>query len=479
MRPALPASLLSALSGFVAARLGVYFPEERLADLERGVEAAARELGLPDVESFARWLLKGTLTRNDIEVLASHLTVGETYFFREKEGLEVFERQIVPELLRSRANGERHLRIWSAGCSTGEEPYSIAMILDRLLGNAEGWAITILATDINPRSLRKAAVGVYGEWSFRGTPAWIRERHFKKTKDGRFELHSHIRNKVTFSYLNLADDVYPLRPNHTNAMDVIFCRNVLMYFSTERTSEVVQRFYRSLLDGGWLLVSPTETSIALFAPFSAVHYPGVVLYRKTAEDEPLRTVIGHAAPALTEPDLFSFPTPLPPLEPEIVEPPQQPHIGEAPAPVQEDGHALAAHARRCANAGRLDDAIGWCERAVAADKMNPAHHYLLATIRQEQGQIEAAAQSLMRALYLDPAFVLAHFGLGNMELSLGQHGKAERHFANALATLRTYAHDELLPESEGLTAGRLAEIITSVLASLPDRDGAGVRSKST
>jgi chemotaxis protein methyltransferase CheR len=109
----------------------------------------------------------------------------------------------------------------------------------------------------------------------------------------------------------------------------------------------------------------------------------------------------------------------------------------------------------------------WCERAIAADKMNPAHHYLLATIRQEQGQTEAAAQSLTRALYLDPAYVLAHIGLANIELSLGRHRDARRHFANALATLRAHPHHQVLPESEGLTAGRLEEIITSVLASLP------------
>ncbi len=483
MRRSLSDSLLSGLSGFVAARLGLHFPEERWADLERGIAAAAREFGLPGAESCVHWLLSASLTRNHFEVLASHLTVGETYFFREKESLEALGQRIVPQLLRSRHDGERHLRIWSAGCCTGEEPYSIAMLLDGLIADDTGWKVTILATDINPQFLRKAAEGVYGEWSFRGTPAWIRERYFKKRKDGRFELHSQIRSRVTYSYLNLADDVYPSLVNNTNAMDVIFCRNVLMYFAANRAREVVQKLYRSLVSGGWLVVSAVETSSTLFSSFSAIQLPEVVLYRKIVGAERGSVVMGHQAPVFaTQPDTLPFQAPLQRPEPAIAEPqrfapqggaPQQlgveamPGIREGPAPNHEDGHALMANARRYANEGRLADAVEWCEKAIAADKMNPAHHYLLATVQQEQGQTEAAAQSLMRALYLDPNFVLAHFGLANIELARGRRSAARRDFANALATLRAHAHDEILPESEGLTAGRLAEIITSVLASLP------------
>jgi len=493
MRRSLSPSLLSGLSDLVAACLGLHFPEERWADLERGVASAARELDHPDAEKFARWLLSAPLTRAHIEVLASHLTVGETYFFREKDSLDVLEQQIVPELLRSRPDGERHLRIWSAGCCTGEEPYSIAMLLDRLIADAKAWNVTILATDINPKFLRKAAEGVYGQWSFRSTPAWIRARYFKQRKDGRFELHPQIRSRVTFSYLNLADDAYPSLLNNTNAMDLIFCRNVLMYFTAERAKEVSRNLYRSLVDGGWLVVSPTETSNILFSSFSAVQFPGVMLYRKIAGAERGLSSWGHQAPVFdTQPDTQPFQAPLQPAEPVLAEPLRfalssraqeqagvavASGIGEGLAPKQEDGHALSANARRCANEGRLADAIEWCERAIATDKMNPAHHYLLATVRQEQGQTAAAAQSLMRTLYLDPDFVLAHFGLANMELSLGRRREAKRHFANALTILRAHAHDEILPESEGLTAGRLAEIITSVLASLPRTgDAPNVRS---
>src|SRR3989338_7192396 len=194
----LPDSMLAPLSDFLASQVGLHFPKERWRDLERGIAAAAGEAGYAEVEAYLQWLLSAPLTRTQIEGLASHLTVGETYFFREKRSLDILEQQILPELLRARAQTERHLRIWSAGCCSGEEPYSIAMLLDRLIPDFEKCNVTILATDINPRFLRKAAQGLYGEWSFRDTPAWIRERYFSRRQDGRYEIQPRIRRMVSF-----------------------------------------------------------------------------------------------------------------------------------------------------------------------------------------------------------------------------------------------------------------------------------------
>ncbi len=496
MRCTLPDALLSGLSDFVAARIGLHFPQERWRDLERGLIAATPELGQPDAESCARWLLAATLTQSHIETLASHLTIGETYFFRENRNFEILETQIVPELLRARHDGERHLRIWSAGCCTGEEPYSIAMLLDRLIPDQTAWKITILATDINPRFLRKAAEGVYGEWSFRGTPDWIRARYFKRRKDGRFELSAHIRRKVTFSYLNLADDIYPSLLNNTNAMDVIFCRNVLMYFTAQRAKKVARNFHRSLVEGGWLIVNAAETSATLFPLFTPVNFPGVTLYHKAPDNTAGVAATDYQSSAL-QPASYQFYSEgetrrrrandedstfstarsergsqhrvTDEMELELFPPGQTTKMSTSDMRTQEqnDCEALSSSARDCANQGRLVEAIEWCGKAIAADKMNPARHYLLAAIQQEQGQADAAAQSLNRALYLDSGFVLAHFALGNLRLSQGKRREAERHFTNTLAALRTHPHDEILPESEGLTAGRLVAIVTSVLASLP------------
>ena len=467
MQPALSHPLLSRLSELLATQMGLYYPEKRWGDLERGITAAAPALGLGNTETCIHQLLSASLTRRQIEILACHLTVGETYFFREKKSFSVLEERIFPELMRACARANRQLRVWSAGCCTGEEPYSIAMLLDRLIGHSLEWNATILATDINPRFLQKAAEGLYSEWSFRDTPAWVRERYFKRRRNGQFEISPHIRKRVTFSYLNLAEDAYPSLTNGTNAMDMIFCRNVLMYFSPEWIKKIGQNFHRSLINGGWLIVSPVEISNNLFPKFTATPFPGAVLYHKTGGTERTESLdsainIVEYAASMPDPLLNALCMPAPaPVEPENVQ-----HAGSHPAN-HEAFDALCRIAHSYADLGELTEAIKWCEKAITANKLKPAAHYLLSTIYQELGQSEAAVQSLMRTLYLDPDFVLAHFALGNLSLSQGRRREAERHFDNALSLLTPHPHDELLPESDGLTAGRLTEIITSARSSLP------------
>ena len=459
----LPDSLSSSLSELVAARMGLYFPPERRGDLERGIAAAAPDFDFPDGESCARWLLSAPLTRRMNETLASHLSIGETYFFREKRSLEILGEQVLPQLLQARRH-ERRLRIWSAGCSTGEEAYTIAMLLDGLVSDIKAWNITILATDFNPKFLRKAAQGVYGEWSFRDAPGWLRGRYFTEMKDGDYKILPRIRKMVTFSYLNFADDVYPSLSNNTGAMDIILCRNVLMYFTAQHAKQVVGNFHRALVDGGWLIVSPAEASNALLSSFTPTEFPGAVLYRKTANAELQPLADKH--PILPLPEAAETAPPLPPVALVTANIPTV-QISQTQTSRTDDRGLPLRMARDCANQGRLDEALEWCVQAISADKLNPAHHYLRATILQEQGQHDDAIQSLMRALYLDPDFVLAHFALGNLHQSQGRYRQARRHFENTLLLLRRHPPDETLPEADGLTAGRLAEIATALLESLP------------
>ena len=231
-------------------------------------------------------MLSLPLPRNQLEILASNLTIGETYFYRENKAFEALEEHILPELLRSSRGKERRLRIWSAGCCTGEEPYSLAISLSKVIADLKDWNITILATDINPRFLKKASRATYSEWSFRDAPRWLKERYLTRVKDGHYEIVSHIKKMVTFSHLNLAEDVYPSLLNNTNAMDIIFCRNVLMYFTPEQTKKVIQNLYNSLVDGGWLIVSSIETSPVLYSQFTTVNFHGLTVYRKNLSLQP-------------------------------------------------------------------------------------------------------------------------------------------------------------------------------------------------
>jgi chemotaxis protein methyltransferase CheR len=499
----LPQPLLASLSAFLAENIGVHFTSDRHADLERGMRAAARSVGHANVEMYVRQLLCSPLTREQIETLASHLTIGETYFFREKESLAALETHILPPLIRARAAAEPRLRIWSAGCSTGEEPYSIAITLARAIPDFTRWNISILATDINPAALRKAFAGVYGEWSFRNTPPHLKDAFFRKTRDGRRQVAARIRSLVKFDYLNLATDCYPSVENGTNAMDIVFCRNVLIYFEAARAKSVLHKLSLSLLEGGWLFLNPVEIPHFALPQLAAVNFIDAIVHRKNSsraggEIEAVRSNPAAAPverPALAN-DLHDVPLP-----PEQAARTRRPRLASAPAGEKSASPANAAYegavrlyeqgrygdavreldrrvsqspgdvramgllARAHANQGQLDEAVRWCEKAIAADKLNAGWRYLLATILQEQGLIDEATAALRKALYLDGNNALAHYALGNLIRRRGRHREAERHFRNALAILSACAPEQVLPESEGITAGRLAEIIRSTVVS--------------
>ena len=449
MTRTLSPELLEAVSQSVEAQVGLHYPPERWPDLERGLEGAAAELGFGDVEECARELVRARLVRAQIDALAAHLTVGETYFFRDPAVFDALTSQVFPALARDKGRRVKQLRIWSAGCCTGEEPYSIAIALRRSLPDVDDWQITILATDINPRFLRKAAAGVYGQWSFRGVPDETRAAYFRRTPEGRFELLPAVRKMVTFACLNLAEDTYPSLATNTNAMDLIFCRNVLMYFSPEQLRKVVANLRRSLVEGGRLVVSATEASQEVFGQFVSAGVSGITMYRKEA---PATAAV--AAPM----ERRQLARESPPLEKTA----RAPSPAETSRPPESPRHDHAADARRLANEGNLAEALAACDRALAADKLVAAHHYLRGAILQEQNAHDDAVAAIKRALFLDPDFVIAHFALGHLLARQGRAREAARSFANARALLRTCAPDAALPESDGITAGRLLETVISM-----------------
>jgi chemotaxis protein methyltransferase CheR len=461
---------LSQLSDFVAATMGLFFPHAHWSDLERQAKLAAREFGYAGLGPFLEWLLSSSLSQEQVERLASYLTISETYFWREPHVFEALLDQILPELIRKRDSQGRRLRLWSAGCATGEEPYSIAIALRQALPTWKDWHITLLATDINPVILRKAAAGIFGEWSFRNSPAGFKETYFTPLSKGEYEIKAEIRNMVTFAYLNLAADAFPSPMNDTNAMDLIFCRNVLMYFSPTRARLVGQRLFHSLVEGGWFIVSSSELSQHMFPQFASISFPGAIVYRRGSGKErhaeafpvgepavvpkeplhpPLKTAV-MAAPVVTRPrpSQSKFVHPMPVAEKRSQEIP----------PVE-----TIQAVRLLADQGRLGEAWAACEAGIYADKLNPSLYYLGAIILQELDRQGEATAVLKRLLYLDPGFLLAHFALGNLAQRRGNAAAAKKSYKNVLALLESYQPDDILPEAEGLTAGRLREIIRATL----------------
>lgn len=462
------AAIWPLLSEFIAEQTGLHFPPERRSDLQRGVAAAAAEMGFKDSAAYAHWLLSRSLTRVQLHILASHLTVGETYFFRERETLDALAKDVLPELIRSRRGRDQRLRLWSAACSTGEEPYSLAILLRQLLPDWQDWRVTILATDINERFLTKASAGVYGEWSFRGSPSGFKQRYFTPTPDGRFRIAPEIRDCVRFTHMNLARDSFPSLLTDTNAMDVILCRNVLIYFTPSHARKLVESLGHALADEGWLAVSPCECSQELFSGFAAVNFPGSILYRKSGAEPLSSSGRMLASSPRADERATSAPHAMQQTAPVTADgfvhlsPPEPPADTTSEPPTPADPRAFALRARELANQGRLADALTWSERWVAADKVDSAAHYLHAMILAEMGEREAARRSLQRTVYLQPDFALGHFALGNLARADERAAEANRHFANAMHLLRRCSPDELLPESDGITAGRLVEIIAAL-----------------
>jgi chemotaxis protein methyltransferase CheR len=473
MKNTISENRLLQLSEFIAARMGLHFPPERWGDLERNIVPAAREFEFTDTDAFIRWLVTSTLKTEQLEILTGQLTINETYFWREPDVFNALTEKILPEIITRKAGDEKRLRIWSAGCSTGEEPYSLAIALCRAIPAIKDWNITILATDINPRILKKAAAGVYGEWSFRNAPAWLKERYFCRRPDGKHEINSDIKKMVVFAYLNLAEDIYPTPVNNTNAMDIIFCRNVLMYFVPSRGKHAAHKLYKSLVDGGYFMTGACELSQVQFPQFSAVNFPGAIIYRKdNTEIQPKSEASVLPELKIVQPEIFAS-RPLP--EAEKSELPQdtdkealdlyaQGEYAQAVKTLNETPNISVTLAiRALANEGKLSQALAECEKAIIKEKLNPILHYLRAAILQEQNREDEAIASLKRALYLDQDLVLAHFTLGNLMLRRGNIQNTKKCFRNALSLLDLLKQDEILPESDGLTAGRFREIINATM----------------
>jgi chemotaxis protein methyltransferase CheR len=481
--------LMSKVSCKIAEQMGLHFPEERWPDLARGLKAAGSDMGFEDANDCAGWLTSQELTIRQIETLASHLTVGETCFFRDPASFAGLENHILASLVARRAEAGRTIRLWSAGCCTGEEAYSLAIACNRIVPNISDWNVSILATDINPRFLSKAEAGIYSDWSFRGTPGWVRERFFSPRPGRKFSIDPAIKRLVHFGYLNLALDVYPSLFNQTNAMDVIFCRNVLMYFTPEHQRKVVAALHNCLLDGGHLVVNLAEASASLFPMFTMENIGGVIFCRKTENPAIAESLPSFVEPAplpavLTAEPSFFIGQRLPaPDAASACEAPCEPQLSfetDANAFLKKSREKAEAKrtniaqvkpdnaseplslARIYANEGRLHEALTCCQQVISAERTNATAHFLCATICHELGLIEEAIAAFGRVLYLDQDFILAHHALSGLYKQLGKQKKSMRHLGIALDLLSKRSKDEILPESDGITCGRLVESIRAV-----------------
>lgn len=429
-------------------RAGLNFPESRLPDLEAGIRRTMSSAGTGDIHAFAQRVDSEAAV---FDALIGNLTVGETYFFREPAQFEALRNRVLPDLRRNLV-GDARLRVWSAGCASGEEPYSLAILLEEQ-GLAE--QSSVLGTDISRAALQRAREASYGIWSLRGSPGATASPNFERHGD-RFAVHARLRRRVEFRYLNLADGLYPAPANGTADVDLILCRNVMIYFDAETVRQVARRFYQALKPGGWLITGPSDPPLWDCAPFRTRVTDGCVLYQREdrgAEEPPAPFVFSAPIPVETIPDLAP-PAPTLTIEQPVVAPTE----GELPA--------VIAAVRRLADGGQALMAEQAATDALRKFPLAPELHYLHAVVCTELGRVEAAIAALRRVLYIDPSLALAHFMLASVLRRAGRREEAQRAYQAALSACSAQAPDDVLPLSDG-------EPVRSLVASIHAQLDAG------
>ncbi len=263
---------------FILRLTGIYFPETKRYFIESRVGPRIRVLGLKSYSEYLNYLRYSALRDREIEILLSLITINETYFFRDLEQFKVIGENIIPELINSKPkNSFRTLRIWSAGCSTGEEPYTIAMIfLEKIKRKFPDVKIEIVGTDINTTVLEVAKKGIYKQYSMRYVPEDYLTKYFK-TDGSEFYLSDEVKRLVRFERVNLMDKFQMVLMKN---FDLVLLRNVLIYFSEDAKGEVVSWIYDSLNRGGYLIVGYSETLRNLTKAFKPVYFNKMVAYKK-------------------------------------------------------------------------------------------------------------------------------------------------------------------------------------------------------
>jgi chemotaxis protein methyltransferase CheR len=432
---------------------GLVFDESRRDSMGYSIGERLRATGLPSVEAYLDEVCApGSQER---QRLIDEVTIQETHFFRNPPQMRALRTHVLPELIRHAAGNGRRLRIWSAGCSTGEEPYTIAMMLRELLPSMAGWDVKVIATDISEHALDAARAATYGARAVHlATPAEV-GRFFVPVDGGRYEVRPEVRDLVELRHHNLVLD-----PPPADAIDLVLCRNVTIYFSRDTTRSLMGRLHTALRDGGYLFLGHSETLWQVSEDFRLVALgtgdSAAFVYRRLDEPASERRAI--------LPDRRTLDEPAPPpdrrhgprrawegiVRPRAVSVPRQSPERAAAAP-------SLASVREALAEGRYADAARLARLAADVDPLKADVHYLLGLALVDQGLDAEALPALRRAVYLDPEAGLAHFLLAGALARCGDRPAAAREYRAAAQTLSRDV-DATAPELGGRSARELAAL---------------------
>ena len=499
-------SLLQSFIELVSRRIGLHIRAQEVENFQSKLLLRLKLNGLAMAEDYFQLLASDSAeSKVEWQKLAVMLTTGESYFFRDKQQLELIRKRVLPTLI-SKNEPNRTLRIWSAGCATGEETYSIAIILDELLAGKANWDIFILGTDINGEALAKAAKGSYTPWSFRMVDPDLQKRYFRQQKD-MWVLDERIRKMVTFSKCNLVEDAFPSWESGRHTMDLILCRNVFIYFQPETTSRVVEKFIGTLNESGYLITGHGELSANDSKKFLNRIFHDQVFYQKSSDHglQAAELMAAEKAKATQTPVQPSkLKTPKKSAVKEARNPKQESKIGssaaQSPEPrerrpdisllqtllengnytaaietartiLREDPQNSGAHlqmAQAYANTGDYDKAERHCRSALEIAPTTPDPYFLFAQLYEAKGDNDAAKTYLKKALYIKPDFIAAFLELGELYHKEADFKRAKKMYSTALELISLLPTGASLSQYGSISAGELLSHVTGRLAGLTD-----------
>jgi chemotaxis protein methyltransferase CheR len=442
MRTRLDPDDVARFRDLVRERVGLAFPHSRLADVERAVQKAVAETALPDAGALFRLLMDRARSREALDTLISALNVGETHFLRDQAQIQALEERILPDII-ARRRPQRRLRVWSAACSTGEEAYTLAILVHQQLLDLAEWDVRILATDVNGRALERASRGVYGPWSFRGVPPHVKRAYFVRDGD-RYRVAPRIRAMVSFEQANLVDGV-PLRsPADPWKVDLILCRNVLQYFDGETAQAVVGRLMTCLDGNGWILLSQVEAALGGFDGLDA---QGCGAFRK-------------APPAPAETPLPGSPPHRPAVPPARAgSPPSRPTPRPATSAEATEVPASYQEALRLWREDRPQEALRRLRLEGSRAPLAASLHYLQGLILLDEGQADQALAAFRRCTFADPCFALGHLAQANLLTRAGSRSRAMTALENAARLVADLDPAARVFPGDELRAGAMLELV--------------------
>ncbi len=459
---------------FLIAHSGLHFERRNIKMLERGLKNRMTALRITRFADYFDFLNKNREKRLELQKLLQFLTVGETFFFRYHPHFSVLASRITS--LKEKHAEHSPLRFWSAGCATGEEPYSIAMTIMESLPDWKKRNIRIFATDINNLALKSAREGVYSSWKMRVTEKKYLDKYFKKIGES-YVVRDEVKSLVEFSHVNLQEAVVD-SSSLPKGFDAIFCRNVMIYFTTSTTKKVVETFNTLLKPGGALFLGHAETLAHISSEFDRHLHEGGFYYLKKIESPPAKTdTASELKPVNRNQDIKLASAPLPGKvsSPALPAPTditveieklfrqgttliEQEKFREAENPLRqilalEPQHtgAILAESLIQANNGHIKNALQTCNRVLVINDLVPEAYYLRGLLYEMTDREEDAVHEYRKAILLDMDFVMPHYQLGKLYFRTGQQKSGARELKNSLKLLEKSGRESIIPYSGGLS----------------------------